>query len=194
MQNDRLDFWLFEPVPGTFEWLKRNAQLNKVDGTRYKAFNLGMSDKAGHFDFYVPSANEAASLVANEDPFYRKKSSVYGEYTGSTEIDKVSCSVDTVDNFVGAHGIENICLIKIDVEGNEKFVLEGARRTLKEQKPLVYCELLRKHAKRFGYHPNDVIEFMAEIGYRCYKLVGDSLAEVMEIKDDTTETNFIFRI
>ena len=64
--------------------------------------------------------------------------------------------MDTIDHFIEEEGITNVDFIKIDVEGNEKAVLEGAYVTIKKERPLIYCELLRKHAKRFGYHPNEV--------------------------------------
>lgn len=190
--HDRLKYYLFEPIPNTFQWLLKNAKLNQVDDERYLPFNIGMSDKKGSFDFYVPASNEAASLVANEDEFYRKKATVDGDYTGNLEIDKVRCTVDTVDDFVIEHGIQNITFIKIDVEGNELNVLHGAEKTIKENKILVYCELMRKHAKRFGYHPNDVIKYMAELGYECKTIRNGELIVIDEITDETIETNFFF--
>lgn len=55
----------------------------------------------------------------------------------------------------------------MDVEGNEKFALFGAEKTLSEYNPLIYCELLRTHASRFGYHPNDVIDYLKKFDYKC---------------------------
>lgn len=190
--HNKLKYYLFEPVPNTFQWLLKNAILNQVDDERYLPFNIGMSDKKGCFDFYVPASNEAASLVVNEDEFYRKKATVDGDYTGDMEIDKVCCTVDMVDGFVVEHNIHDIILIKIDVEGNELNVLHGAEKALREYKPLVYCELLRKHAKRFGYHPNDVIKYMVELGYVCKTMRNGELIVVDEITDETIETNFFF--
>ena len=190
--HHNLKCYLFEPVPNTFQWLLKNAQLNHVNENRYFPFNIGMSDEKGSFDFYVPASNEAASLVANDDSFYRKKATEYGDYTGSTEIDKVVCNVDTIDSFTASHTIDNISFIKIDVEGNELKVLRGAENTLKQHRPLVYCELLRKHAKRFGYHPNDVINYMRDLGYICKTMRNAELYEVTEITEETVETNFFF--
>ena len=63
---------------------------------------------------------------------------------------------------------------------------------LKRDKPLLYCELLRKHAKRFGYHPNDVIDYMKSFGYKCFTFREHKLIEINEINDKTEELNFIF--
>lgn len=191
-KKHELKHYLFEPVPNTFQWLLKNAELNNVDQERYLPFNIGMSDKKADLVFYVPASNEAASLVANEDSFYRKKASSDGEYTGSIEIDEVLCMVDTVDSFIEEHNIQNVSFIKIDVEGNELNVLRGAKKTLLECKPLVYCELLRKHAKRFGYHPNDAIDYMNDLGYSCNIINNGSLKRINTIDEKTIETNFIF--
>lgn len=194
MGNTEAIFHLFEPIPTTYKLLKKNAALNNVNDERYRPYNVGMSDKKGSFKFYVPASCEAASLVMNDDTFYRKKADEFGNYTGSEEIDTVECKVDTVDEFVTENGIDSIRFIKIDVEGNEKFVLEGAKETLKKHKPLVYCELLRKHAKRFGYHPNDVINYMKELGYGCFILVEKNMRSVDSVTEETVETNFFFSV
>ncbi len=191
-KHSEMKYYLFEPIPDTFKWLQKNAKLNMVDLNRYCPFNVGMSNEKGQFDFFVPASNEAASLVANDDSFFRKRAGEDGEYTGNTDIDKVTCIVYTVDDFVKEHGIENISLVKIDVEGNEFKVLKGAQETLKKYKPLVYCELLRKHAKRFGYHPNDVIEYMSKLGYACLTMRAGKLIHVDAITEETEETNFFF--
>ena len=82
--------------------------------------------------------------------------------------------------------------MKIDVEGNEKFVLEGGADVLEKYRPLVYAELLRKHAKRFGYHPNEVLRMMEGLGYRCFTFTEGHLCPFAEMTEETEETNFFF--
>ena len=186
------DFYLFEPIPKTFSKLLKTIELNEKSNKKFHAFNIGMSNKSGSFDFYLPGESEAASLQPIDDPFYRKKSDKFGNYTGSIEMEKIKCLVSTVDEFTAKNKIKTVDFMKIDVEGNEKFVLEGAKEVLKEFHPLIYCELLRKHAKRFGYHPNDVIAYMREFGYKCKTVRNGSLIDVVSIDELTEETNFIF--
>ena len=191
--NNRLNYHVFEPLPSTYARLEATAKLNGASKENYHTHNLGMSNEEGAFDFYMPSTSEAASLQPVDDEFYLKDCDNYGKYTGKPRTEVVKCKVSTVDSFVHENNLYNITFIKIDVEGNEKFVLEGAKRTLETEKPLVYCELLRKHAKRFGYHPNDVISFMADLGYSCYTMRNGKLEEVEAIDNDTVETNFFFQ-
>lgn len=185
-------YHVFEPIPSTYECLLRTIQLNNLDNSKYRPYNLGMSDVDGTFDFYLPGASEAASLRPINDEYYLRESDEMGNYTQRNVMQKVKCKVQTVDNFVCQNNITDIGFIKIDVEGNEFNVLKGASNTLKNQKPLVYCELLRKHAKRFGYHPNDVIAYMKSLGYCCKTIRNSGLVDIELIDEQTVETNFFF--
>ena len=192
LDSKNITYHVFEPIPTTYENLKKTALLNNVDPNHYKTYNLGLSDKNGSFTFYLPAACEAASLQPINDEYYLKQSDEMGNYTGQTSMKEVECKVTTVDEIVSKESIEDIGFIKIDVEGNELFVLRGAQKTLTTYRPLVYCELLRKHAKRFGYHPNEVIALMDKIGYCCKTYRNGRLVDVPEITEDTMETNFYF--
>ena len=190
--HKELEYYLFEPVPDTYAWLKKTEKLNHVDCGHYKSYNMGMSDTEGEIRFFVPASNEAASMVPNEDAFYKKRSNKAGRYTGETDIQEVMCSVTTVDSFIEKNKIAQLDFMKIDVEGNEKAVLKGAENTLLNYKPFVYTELLRKHAKRFGYHPNDVISYMQTFGYDCAAMQDGKLKRILAIDDETVQTNFFF--
>ena len=49
--------------------------------------------------------------------------------------------ISTVDDFLQRRGIETVNFIKLDVDGNESDVLQGARRTIERAKPLIMLEL-----------------------------------------------------
>lgn len=55
-------------------------------------------------------------------------------------------------------------LLKIDVEGSELPVLQGATAVLRETE-LVYCELSTGNCRRFGYEPQDVETLLLEAGF-----------------------------
>jgi len=66
----------------------------------------------------------------------------------------------TLDSF----DFEDVDIIKVDVEGYELSVLEGAVNTIKKHNPIVQIELRDTHCKRFGYHPNDIISLVMGLG------------------------------
>jgi hypothetical protein len=83
-------------------------------------------------------------------------------------------------------------LIKIDVEGAEYNLLMGGLATIKENKPTVVIELLRKWMKPFGRAPNDVVKVMFENGYLCFAIGSIHARQITVIDESTPETNFIF--
>ena len=60
--------------------------------------------------------------------------------------------------------IENIGLIKIDVEGFEMDVLRGAEKTIRIQKPTLIIENEIVHTD----DPFEVFDFMKKIGYQIF--------------------------
>ncbi len=65
-------------------------------------------------------------------------------------------------------------LIKMDVEGAESAVLEGARRMLREHRPVVFVALHGAEQRR------RCIELLETAGYRVYELDGTPLLDVSE--------------
>lgn len=64
-------------------------------------------------------------------------------------------------------------LVKIDVEGAEQQVIEGALRTLKAHMPVVMFEHGLGSANVFGTEPDDIHRLLVdEVGYRIFDLDG----------------------
>ena len=57
------------------------------------------------------------------------------------DVGEVSVPVTTVDDWVAEHGLRRIDAIKIDVQGAEPLLLEGAARTLRDLRPMVTMEV-----------------------------------------------------
>ncbi len=64
-----------------------------------------------------------------------------------------------------------VALLKIDVEGYEKFVLEGAVQTL-QHTDLVYFEAWEQHFARFGYRFADVWRSLRRADFEVLRLAG----------------------
>jgi FkbM family methyltransferase len=114
----------FEPNPdyaGFACWMLRG---------RAEVHMLALSDKAGHATFTVPISDQgmdlhfAGSLKPAHTQFPRYKS--------------YEVEVRRLDDF----GFEDVRFIKADVEGSEREVLDGARVTIKRDRPVILLELL----------------------------------------------------
>jgi FkbM family methyltransferase len=165
----------FEPVPSTFHWLSKTIARNNL--TNVIAERLAISNHPGSFDIYVdPSIAGAASAhptvyVANSSP--------------------ISVKATTLDEYATIHELR-FDAIKLDVEGAELSALQGAKRVLTEHHPIIFSEMLRRHARAFGYHPNDILALMRGMNYCCFRVAGDRLVPFEIMEEDTVETNFFF--
>jgi FkbM family methyltransferase len=168
----------FEPVPATYSWLLRNIAANHFE-RRICAnnFALGSEITGGKIFFPLESGAGAAST----------KSLHPEEKTIDIDI-----LISTIDRYFQAANLKRFDLLKADVEGAELFVIKGGIKTIAALKPLIFLELLRKWSKPFGYHPNDVIALLGQLGYRCFTFEGDHLIPFTEMTEETMQTNFFF--
>ena len=77
-----------------------------------------------------------------------------------------------LDTWMKENGVTRVDVIKVDVEGAEKFVLDGASETIARFKPLLLLEAADDTAASFGYTPRDLIEQLQGLGYATTWLNG----------------------
>ena len=166
----------FEPAPRTYEFLRKNIALNPLI-SNVTAYNFGFSDVCGTQKFYYYPEVSGASSLGNDDFVDNKES--------------INCIFKTLDEFCDQ---ENIFpdFLKLDIEGAELLALRGGSNIIENYKPMLFMEMLRKWAAKFNYHPNDIIKFLAKLGYGCYISKDNFLQKICEVTDDTSETNFVF--
>jgi FkbM family methyltransferase len=165
----------FEPIPATYRQLQRNIELNQVGNV--DALNFGFSNRAGMLTFYFYPACSGNASTAN--------------LTGNAAAQPLSCPVKTVDDFEAASGLK-MDFIKCDVEGAELFVFQGGTQAIARHQPVIFAEMLRKWSAKFNYYPNQIIELLAGIGYRCFVAEGSKLRDFSIMDENTVETNFFF--
>jgi len=139
------EIYAFEPHPRTFRYFINNIKLNKADNI--KPFNTAIGEKTGYVHF-----TSKKSDVGNR----------ISTYSGDIRI-----PVSTLDTFV--EGAKKIALMKIDVEGYEKFVLEGSRKVLKQTECL-YIEVSENHFKKFGYTMKDFFTVLENEGFSLFRI------------------------
>jgi polyisoprenyl-phosphate glycosyltransferase len=168
----------FEPVPSTHAKLVRNVGLNELE-SRIRIFDFGLSDKIGNHEFFLPErSGSAAASARNLHP--------------DELVAQFSVRLDVMDDLVAREQIARVDLIKCDVEGAELHVLRGAKQVIERDRPVIFLEMLRKWARHFDYHPNDIILLLRQSGYRCWAVGDGSIREIDAVTEDTPETNYVF--
>lgn len=116
--DGRCSLHCFEPSPATFRELEHNITAD--DSTRLH--QLALSDREGTSTLYSFGDNNALSSLHDRRL----------DHFGLASNAPVNVRTTTIDAFCTSQGIEQIDLLKLDVEGHELSVLEGARRMLSE--------------------------------------------------------------
>jgi len=117
----------FEPQPLAARALMATFRIN--DLKQAQAIEAAVSDWSGAQDLAMP---EIASSAVDSG-----RARIGAAGAGETILSVRSV---TVDAFVGEAGLERLDLVKIDVEGHERAVLEGARNALAHFRPAIVME------------------------------------------------------
>lgn len=139
----------FEPNPRTFSVLEINSRL--VDNII--PINLGLSDKKGTAPLYTSFRNVGGSSLSGD--------------RNSVVDSQCDIQLDRIDDIINAE--ENIGFMKMDVEGHEWFVLRGAEKVIKENKPIIIFE----HNTTTENSDKDVINLLNSYGYHDFYEVVD---------------------
>jgi FkbM family methyltransferase len=169
------EIWAFEPNPHTHEQLAK-----AMTGQRIQCRNLGFGTENATQKLYVDTSNQLSSHAS----IYKQ---VHAGYHHTNELDEVSFEMQTLDHFCSENQISLIDFLKIDTEGNELAVLQGAANMLAAGKlPIIQFEFGECHvfSRTFLRDFYDLL-----VGYRFFRLGPKSLIPL----GDYNVSNEIFR-
>jgi FkbM family methyltransferase len=111
----------FEPNPPVFQDLKRHVEINRL-GDRVRLFDCALSNASANVRLFVsPRHSGFSSLVLDTAPGA-------GDYlSGATTVEVRARSFD---DWLNEAGIDLVDLMKVDVEGAERQVVEGMAHAL----------------------------------------------------------------
>ncbi len=127
------NFYLFDPNP--------NIKLKD-----FFTENIALSSKKGKKKFYLnnflPSSGSSLKNIVANDKLWNisRRFLTLGFKKNFSQIDVIT---DTIDNFCKKKKIKQINILKIDVEGSEFEVIQGAKRQL-ESTEIILLEILEK--------------------------------------------------
>ena len=140
VKTDAKRIYSFEPVKDFFKILQKNVEINNLTN-KIKILNIGLSDKKINGTISSYDRTNIGETHVKQDP------------NGNLLLDKldnIKIEEDTID------------FVKIDVEGHELEVLQGARETLLKYKPTIFVE-------SFPDKKPKVHEYLTNLGYRLEK-------------------------
>ena len=153
----------FEPSPVTYKRLLENININGFKNIN--AINKGLSDKEGTMSLNISESGYDAWNT------FAKVADGKFQSTVSVEVTTLDKSLEQLDK-------KRISLIKIDVEGWEKFVLLGGRDLFTSYNPTVMIEFTEENTYNAGYFVQELYDILAGWGYQWFKFVeGNLIAE-----------------
>jgi FkbM family methyltransferase len=157
----------YEPLPHLSRALAANFP-------RVHVRTAALSNKSGQTSFTHVKSNPGYSG-------FRQRS-----YPGEELLELITVNVEPLDSSLAKDYVP--ALIKIDVEGGEQQVIEGAIRTITTHKPVIIFEHGRGAAEHYGTGPGDIYNLLCvQAGLRIFDLDGngpysrDDLARTFEL-------------
>ncbi|MCB0396426.1 MAG: FkbM family methyltransferase [Flavobacteriales bacterium] len=135
----------FEPVPETFHWLEENVRVNKMT-QKVRALNMGLGEESStiHFTKNLDSVNHVVMNPVNT------------EDTIPVKVDRLDVSIAPRFPF----------LMKIDVEGFEYQVINGATRVMENPTLSAIIIELNGSGRRYGIEDKQIKERLEGYGFK----------------------------
>ena len=135
----------FEPLPEPARVLHALAATLP----RVRVHQVALSRSSGIATLYIPHADDGSGPISEMARFT--------PFDGPQ--DTATVPLRTLDEYA----LKDLGLIKIDVEGHELAVLDGAKETIARERPLLLVEIEQRH---FSTNINDTFAAFAALGYR----------------------------
>lgn len=146
--------YAFEPADFAFAKLKRNLELNPELAARTCPQQILLAASSAE----RPEQEIYASWPLESD------GNVHPKHRGRL-VSAEHAVVETLDNFTRRQGITRLDLIKMDVDGHELPVLQGAEETLRRFRPVLVMEMSPYIHAEFHHFFSDFVEVLKQAGY-----------------------------
>ena len=158
-----------------------NVRINNLEDI-IKIEPLALFNKTGELDFYNVT-NPKFSTIYNLSGEHNLT-----ESKNKLKYAKVKTNGIKLDTYLKDIDLDRIDLLKIDTEGSEYLILQGAGKVLKKDRPIVICETL------FNLIEEKLESIFIELDYEFYNHSENGLVKVTSIhrKEDNGVRNCFF--
>jgi FkbM family methyltransferase len=142
----------FEPAPSTFHAFRTNIELNGC--SNICALQFALADSDGEISFKNDPVGRAINSIAL-----------------STTDCAIKARCAKLDTYAEENSIDEIAFLKVDVEGFEAAVFQGAQRLLSERRAaIIYYEVCPGNSKNSGIDPELPTRILLENGYQIFRI------------------------
>jgi FkbM family methyltransferase len=154
--------YCFEPFPESFDRLSAAVS----DCQPIELHQIALAETNGEASFSVNRNSATNSLLAADS-----NAAIYWRGDTPMTTGHVAVRTETLDAFCSARAITAIDVLKMDVQGGEFDVLQGAQGLLAQQAVgLVYMELIMAPTYVGQHRPREYLELFDRFGYELFDL------------------------
>jgi FkbM family methyltransferase len=147
----------FEAHPATFRYLAKNIALNRLDWATPLNLALGAGPGTVSMAYNVANPGETHVRADGGEGFVVR--------------------VTALDAWLAEAAIGKVDYLKIDVEGFELPVLQGARDTIAASPDIaVQTEMEERHAERYGHDLSPIVALLSGLGLSPHHIQPDGTA------------------
>ena len=172
----------FEPNPLLYPYLKR--YLTKII-PNMTLYNYALSNKNELTNLKIPHRGKSI-FKNNFEEIYKLGCATIHENNNFEKFKNYEVECKKLDDVIKD---KEISFIKIDVEGHELSVIEGANNIINKYKPTLLVEIEEKHTKKPVIN---TINKIKDFGYKVYFFKNNQIKEIVERDIPNEERNFIF--
>jgi FkbM family methyltransferase len=144
--------WVFEPVDSYRQQNKWHIENNQF------------TDKITLFDFAISDA-EGTEVIAVDNT---SATMHYNNLLPSSNERKEQIKLDTLDNVCEKFALPPIDFIKIDTDGHEPQILNGAQKFFAQQKPIILIEFAQLALDAAGSDVRKLKDSLESLGYTLF--------------------------
>ncbi len=172
----------FEPMPSASKYFKNNCAINGFNDIQ--VHQTALTNFKGEATFYT----NINPKFPNETDFLYGDNSLNSAATGKISRVEIKVKTDTLDNFVKDNLKQGqiIDLIKIDTEGTENLVLEGASNVLAKHRPIIMGEIIK------GFIEKETESIFKKNDYLFYEVNLNGLKKVNTLEVQKGKLDFFF--
>lgn len=160
--KDNCEIYSFEPFQESFQILEENISAKE----NIKGFNIAIGNQDGEKEFYSNNFSATNSFLPPSPEGIKE----WG--AGLYETQKIlKVPTLTIDSFVKENNIDQIDILKMDTQGTEHLVMEGAKETIAKGKiKIIFTELIVVPTYKNQLALDDILEVYRTLGFELYKL------------------------
>lgn len=181
----KVKYFAIEPNKNCVDYLKALIKINKFESV--KIMEYGLSDSIGEGELLTRYQDD---ILATTTHSFRK----FTKYSNKQKI-----SIISGDELFKSEDLQNVSIIKIDIEGGESKAIDGLIKTINTFRPFIICEIAPINTKDKGVtefrklSAGKILDRLHELKYLCINVITNSfITKVEDLSDSLESCNYIF--